>query len=183
MTDRFEQSTGDDAPDPETTYAVDADCSRQEFLAASKLYARDVVVSHGLDVDVSNLDWEVSARAKRRAGAVRHTDGDPEAIVLAWKQFDERGWSATASTIRHELAHVHLLNKDGDGSHGPAFQQLAEALETHVHCERFTEPTWWIMCVDCGTRAARYRRSKLVRNPEHYTCGECGGDVRVEQNE
>lgn len=163
-------------------YAIEPTCTHEEFLAVVKVYARDVVDRHGLSVRVSDLEWEVSKRAKRRAGAVTYRDGDPKSVVLTWRQFENQGWVAVAETIRHELVHVHLLNDADDPSHGPAFEALAAELETSVHCDRFTEPTWWVVCTDCAARLARYRRSKLVNNPESYACGECGGAFRVEEN-
>jgi predicted SprT family Zn-dependent metalloprotease len=161
-------------------YAVEPAASHEEFLAAAKLYARAVVDAHDLTVDVSALDWEVSTRAKRRAGAVVHRDGDPETVQLTWGQFENRGWEAAAATVRHELVHVHLLAEESDPSHGPAFRRLADELDTHVRCERFTDPDWWVTCEDCGARLARYRRSKLVEQPGNYRCGDCGGPFRVE---
>ena len=163
-------------------YEVAPDCSHDEFLAAAKVYARAVVDAHDLSVTVGDLSWEVSTRAKRRAGAVRYRDGVPEAVVLTWGHFERAGWPAAAATVRHELAHVHLLTETGDASHGPAFRRLADRLDTHVHCDRFTPPTWWVRCVDCGAELPRYRRSKLVDDPERYRCGDCGGRFRVERN-
>lgn len=167
--------------DPLQRYAVAADASHEEFLAAAKLYARAVVDRHDLAVDVSGLDWEVSTRAKRRAGAVLYRDGDPETVRLTWGQFENRGWPAAAATVRHELVHVHRLAEADDPSHGEAFRRLADELDTHVHCERFSDPEWWVTCVDCGARLARYRRSKLVESPGDYRCGDCGGSFRVER--
>jgi SprT-like protein len=167
--------------DPLQRYAVAADASHEEFLAAAKLYARAVVDRHDLAVDVTGLDWEVSTRAKRRAGAVLYRDGDPETVRLTWGQFENRGWPAAAATVRHELVHVHRLAEADDPSHGEAFRRLADELDTHVHCERFTDPEWWVTCVDCGAQLARYRRSKLVENPADYRCGSCGGSFRVER--
>jgi len=164
----------------ERRYHVSRDCSREEFLAVAKVYAREVADRHDLSVSVSDLEWSVSDRAKRRAGAVKHRDGDPQSVVLTWGQFEARGWAATAATIRHELIHVHLLNEADDPSHGDRFRDLAQRLDTGVHCDRFTDPDWWVVCENCGTRLARYRRSKLVTKPEAYACGDCGGDLRVE---
>ncbi|SDX67857.1 SprT-like family protein [Halopenitus persicus] len=160
-------------------YRIGTDATPAEFLATARVYARAVAETHDLTVSVGELEWEVSRRAKRRAGAVRHRDGEPKAVVLAWLQFRNRGWRATAATIRHELLHVHLLNERDDPSHGPAFRRLAQALGTHVRCDRFVDPTWWVRCTDCDAELARYRRSKLVKNPDHYRCGECGGRYRV----
>ncbi len=194
MTDQADRSHADRRPDdpggatagaagPVSRYAVSPDCTHEEFLAAAKLYAREVVDRHDLSASVSDLDWEVSTRAKRRAGAVKWRDGEPRAVVLTWEHFVEQGWAAAAATIRHELVHVHLLEEEDDASHGPAFRRLAGLLDAPRHCERFAEPKWWVTCRDCGARLARYRRSKLVANPDEYECGDCGGDFRIERND
>jgi predicted SprT family Zn-dependent metalloprotease len=171
-----------DATVDASAYRIDADCTRAEFLAVCKVYARDVVDAHDLTVAVSDLDWAVSTRAKRRAGVVEHRDGTPETIKLTWEHFESKGWPAVAATVRHELIHVHLLNEADDASHGERFRRLADRLDTSVRCERFADPKYWVVCDDCGTRLARYRRSKLVERPERYACGDCGGPLSVERN-
>lgn len=173
----------DESDDPISRYAVSADATPEEFLAAAKLYAREVAERHDLSVSVADLEWGVSKRAKRRAGVVKYTDHEPEEVVLTWDHFEEHGWAAATGTIRHELAHVHLLNEADDGGHGEAFERLAERLDAPVHCERFADPKWWVTCTDCEARIARYRRSKLVEQPEQYCCADCGGAFRVERNE
>ncbi len=165
-----------------SSYHIASDATVEEFLAVAKLYARDVVDRHQLTVTVDDLDWEVSTRATRRAGAVKHRDGRPEVVSLTWAYFETKGWDAMAETIRHELVHVHLLNEHDDGSHGERFRTLAAELRTGVRCERFAEPRWWIVCQSCGARLARYKRSKLVREVESYRCGDCGGVFRRERN-
>ncbi len=171
-----------DGNEPAGYHAIDPDCTGAEFLATARVYARRVVEEHDLSVDVTGLDWSISKRAKRRAGAVEYVDGEPRSVVLTWTHFETNGWLETAAVIRHELVHVHLLNEADDGSHGDAFRRLAGKLDTHLHCERFTDPSWWVTCVDCGTRLARYRRSRLVTHPEQYQCGDCGGALVVERN-
>lgn len=184
MTERRSSAAdaGTDAPLVDR-FAVSRDATETEFLAAAKLYARAVADRHDLEASVTDLEWSVSKRAKRRAGVVKYTDGEPEAVVLTWDHFREHGWAAAAGTIRHELAHVHLLNVDGDGGHGAAFERLADRLDAPRHCERFADPKFWVICEGCEARIARYRRSKLVEQPEDYCCSECGGDFRVERNE
>ncbi|MFB6072558.1 MAG: SprT-like domain-containing protein [Halobacterium sp.] len=158
-------------------YAVDADASVEEFLAAAKVYARDVVDSYDLTASVSDLEWDVSKRAKRRAGAVTYRDDTPEEVTLTWEYFQEHGWGAAAATIRHELVHVHRINEAGDASHGDAFRDLADRLQAPVHCETFADPNYWVECEDCGSEMPRYRKSKLVKHPERYRCGGCGGSL------
>jgi predicted SprT family Zn-dependent metalloprotease len=163
-------------------YNIDPDCSEEEFLAVSKVYARDIIAEYELSVDITTIDWEISKRAKRRAGLIKYEDKTPTAIVLSWKLFANEGWDAMAATIRHELIHAHLLNTNKDASHGADFKSLAEELKTHVHCDRFVEPEWIIRCTDCGCEFPRYRRSKVVKNPEQYSCGDCGGTLISEAN-
>jgi predicted SprT family Zn-dependent metalloprotease len=160
-------------------YKVSPDCSRDEFISASKVYARKVVAQYNLDVNVTNLDWEVSMRAKKRAGAVKRRSGEPTAISLTWRYFQQKGWKKTAATIRHELIHVHLINQADDHSHGERFRRWADRLSTHVNCERFCTPKWWVICGECETNIPRYRKSKLIKHPNQYQCGNCGGDFII----
>jgi predicted SprT family Zn-dependent metalloprotease len=158
-------------------YAIGSDCSEAEFLAVSKVYAREVVDAFDLVVTPSALDWELSKRAKRRAGLPKYEDTTPTTIVLSWKLFANEGWDAMAATIRHELIHAHLLNTKDDPSHGEEFEALAEELKTHVHCDQFVEPEWIVRFTECGHEFPRYRASKVVRHPDQYSCGECGGPL------
>ena len=163
-------------------YRISPNCSKDEFLSASKVYARNVVSRYDLDVKVSDLDWEVSVRAKRRAGAVKRRGGEPTGISLTWKYFQKKGWKKTASTIRHELIHVHLINQVNDHGHGERFQSWAERLDTHVNCNRFCEPKWWVICKKCEIELPRYRKSKLIKNPDQYQCGNCGGEFTIRKS-
>lgn len=184
MKEDGERRYGDGDGEPDVShFAIGTHVSPDEFLAVTRVYARRVVDAHGLNVNVSDLDWEVSKRAKRRAGAVKYSEGNPEAVSLTWEYFQERGWAATAETIRHELIHVHLLNERGDGSHGSEFRQLADELKTTVRCEIFAEPKWWIVCQECGAQIPRYRRSKVVKHPAQYRCGRCDGEVEIVPNQ
>lgn len=166
----------------EDKYHIESDCSDEEFLSVSKIYARKIVEEYQLNITVSNINWEISQRAKRRAGAVHHCNGKPKKIQLTWEYFKKEGWCAIANTIRHELIHVHLLNSGHDPSHDEKFNQLAERLDTSVYCENFSEPNWIVTCQDCDQKILRYKKSKLVKKPNEYQCGECGGDFLVKSN-
>lgn len=161
------------------SYHIDRNASPSEFLAASKCYARAIVDDFDLDVVVSELDWDVSTRARRRAGATRYDASGPIGIRLTWRYFETFGWEAIAKTIRHELIHAHLLTTTGDGSHGPLFRQLALELDVDIHCERFSEPRWVIECQQCDARFHRYHRCPLVDETIRYKCGDCGGRLHI----
>lgn len=163
----------------EERYALSSGCTDGELRSVVKIYARKVVEAHDLAVAVSSLEWEISHRAKRRAGALFRSDGHPQRIQIARRHFENSGWLAVTSTIRHELIHAHLLNTERDVGHGKRFQQFAEALDTSVHCERFSEPSYWVRCEECGREIARYRESKLVKQADQFRCGDCGGRFSV----
>lgn len=164
----------------EECYSLSSECTDRELLSVVKIYAREVVEQHNLDVSVSNLEWEISHRARRRAGALYHSNGQPKKIQLSRRHFNSSGWLAVTSTIRHELIHAHLLNTEKEYGHGKAFKQLAEKLDTTVHCDRFSDPKYWVICVECGQKIPRYKKSKLVRSPEQFQCGECGGEFQLD---
>ncbi|WP_076433253.1 SprT-like domain-containing protein [Haladaptatus litoreus] len=102
---------------------------------------------------------------------------------MTWKAHEQHGWEQFSATVRHELIHAWQYHELGEAEHGRTFDRWTDALDTTQHCERFTSPKWWLICEDCGGRIARYRRSKTLRNPEEYSCGECGGAIRVEESE
>lgn len=163
----------------EDRYSLSSDCTDRELLSVVKIYAREVVEAHDFAVSVSALEWEISHRAKRRAGALYHADGQPEKVQIARRHFENSGWLAVASTIRHELIHAHLVSTAGESGHGERFEQFAEKLDTSVHCERFSDPKYWVRCDDCGGKIPRYKESKLVKQADQFRCGDCGGRFSV----
>jgi hypothetical protein len=68
-------------------YHIEESCTETEFLAVAKVYAREIVSAYELSVSVSGLKWELSKRAKRRAGALKYRDETPKAIILTWEFF------------------------------------------------------------------------------------------------
>ena len=102
-------------------------------------------------------------------------------IRLSWDTYNSQGWEQFSSTVRHELIHAWQYHEFGDADHGTTFTRWTDRLDTSRHCEGCTTPTWWLICKDCGGRSARYRRSKTVRNPEKYSCSQCGGAICIEK--
>ncbi|WP_435344974.1 SprT-like domain-containing protein [Haloarchaeobius sp. HRN-SO-5] len=153
-----------------------------ELLAWARTYAGTVDV----DVDLDGVDWRVSKRARRRAGACRYdpTDGSVT-IVLSWASYRAHGWREVEATVRHELVHAWEFQRFGESGHGPRFREQAEAVDAPRHCEPFSDPRYVLRCRtdDCDWRARRYRASKTVTTPEAYRCGDCGGRYEVEHAE
>ncbi len=157
-----------------------------EIVARARIHARDVVDENGLAVDLTALEWDVSARARRRAGACRwHADRGVATIVLARRAYERYEWPAFAGIVRHELVHAWEFQQFGESGHGDRFREQAAALEAPRYCEAFTEPRYVLRCLtaDCDWRAKRHRASKPVASPDQYRCGDCGGSYEVEHVE
>jgi len=152
--------------------------TRTELLARVRRYARTVDLPIALDA----VSWEISERAKRRAGSC-HYDADTESVTirLTWRAYRTHGWATFRDTVRHELIHAWEFQAHGESSHGPRFREKAEELDVEVHCERFTEPRLRATCTDedCDWELGRHRASKTVRRPDRYGCGVCGTDYVV----
>jgi len=185
-----------------TKRALDAAGSHEELILASRAYCREAAREHGLDVEFSALDWEVSTRAKRRAAAVkrpkipdaevgepidwdeldreRTDEADPRCCTVsltwaAYEAFDRAEWAAT---LRHELIHVEQFQRFGTTDHGPEFRERAEAVGASVRCRPFADPKYVLRCSACGTVVGRrYRECDIVREPGRYRSSCCEATV------
>lgn len=158
--------------------------SKQALLERVAAHAATVGAEHFPRVPVGEIDWEVSTRLKRSAGvALYDPDAEQVTIRLSWDAYEAYGWEEFARTVRHELIHAWQYHERGTADHGPTFRQWIEPLETDRHSNRYTEPSYWVVCGDCGSRDPRYRRSRVVEQPERYSCGRCGGAITIEPTE
>jgi SprT-like protein len=157
--------------------------TKEEFINCAEEYAVEIASEHFPDLPVETVEWEVSTRAERAAGRTKYNRKTEDITVrLAWAAFEKFGWEKMCRTIRHELIHVWECYEYGDSSHGVRFRSYADDLDVDIHCERFKEPKYWLICEDCEKRDARYKRSKTVKHPERYSC-QCGGDILVEETD
>jgi hypothetical protein len=176
------------------------ECDTPDALVAwARAYAREVVAAHDLCVDLSLVEWEVSHRAKRRAGAVKAVR-PPDATVgvpydwagtdppyractvsLTWEAYEALGHERMAGTVRHELVHVEQHQRYGTTDHGAAFEARADDLDAPLSCPHFAEANYHLHCAGCGALVARrYRRSKLVTHADRYRSRCCGAALSVE---
>ena len=182
---------------------VDSDPDTPDALCRwAERYATRVVSRYGLDVDLSLVEWDVSRRAKRRAGAVlstpppgaevgRPVDWDEMparhrecTVRLTWAAHETNGVEATAEVLRHELVHVEQVQRFGTADHGPTFRARAAEVDAPRHCEPFTPARYLLHCRECGeVTARRHRRSKPVKRPEAYRSGCCSAPLRVEERD
>lgn len=182
---------------------VDTDPSTPAALRSwAESYARRTVAAYDLDVDLSLVEWDVSKRAKRRAGAVLSTpppgaevgrpvdwEATPErhrrcTVRLTWAAHETHGPASTAAVLRHELVHVEQVQRYGTADHGPVFRERAAELDAPRHCEPFTPARYLLYCRECGeVTARRHRRSKPVKRPEAYRSGCCSAPLAVEERD
>jgi predicted SprT family Zn-dependent metalloprotease len=152
--------------------------SPRDLCSYARLYAESV----DIDVDHDAIEWEVSKRARRRAGACTYdADADTVTIRLTWDAYREHGWRQFTATIRHELVHAWEFQKFGSAGHGPRFREKAAAVDAPRHCEAFADARLELSCASaCGWTADRHRASSPVQDPGRYRCPDCGSDLVVE---
>lgn len=156
-------------PDPDTP---------RDLCSYARLYAERV----DIDVDHDAISWEVSKRARRRAGACSYDAATGEVTIrLTWDAYRAFGWRQFTKTIRHELVHAWEFQEYGDAGHGPRFRAKAREVDAPRHCETFTDHRLELACTEgCAWNAGRHKASRPVQHPEDYRCPDCGSAVVVE---
>ena len=156
----------------------------EEILAHARVHARSVADEIGVDLD--SVDWDVSARAKRRAGLCRwNADTELATIVLSRRAYTAFDRESFESVVRHELIHAWEFQTYGESSHGARFRERAREFDVSVTCDRFSAPRYRLRCDDpgCDWSLARHRASRTVTSPDRYRCGSCGAALTVEHIE
>lgn len=168
--------------DPRTRPALEGSLSppdsREQLLDFARAYARTL----DIDVEFDAIEWAISERAKRRAGACHYDKASGTVTIrLAWRAYEKHGWSEMQDTIRHELVHAWEFQHFGEAGHGPGFRRKADELDAPRYCREFAEPRLRLVCRndDCDWSAGRHRASKTVTHPERRRCGSCGGKYEV----
>lgn len=154
-----------------------------ELLARARIHARSVLKETGLAVDLSRIEWDVSPRAKRRAGVCRwDADAGVATIVLTRRAYRAYDADAFEAVVRHELIHAWQFQRFGEAGHGARFREVAAELDAPRRCESFSDPRYVLRCLDadCEWTASRHRASEPVKTPSRYRCGRCGGAYAVE---
>ena len=167
-----ETSEEDDHEYPQTKQAL---CER------AKAHAADVAAEYFPELSIESITWETSTRMQRSAGvAIYDRQSNEITIRLSWDAYEAYSWEQFTRVVRHELIHAWQYHEHSEADHGPTFRRWVEPLETDRHCERYAEPKYWVVCEECESRDPRYRRSKVVKQTEKYSCGRCGGDISIE---
>ena len=116
----------------------------------------------------------------------------PEVIEFS-KQFLETSTDESVrQTIMHEFCHWAVLIETGEvHGHDAVFKAMCrkigcEANRPQIKVERTVSDDklfkYTVRCDECGNEIHYNRAGKVVKNPEWYGCGKCGGDLEVIQN-
>ncbi len=162
---------------PQTTER--SDDPEATLLDRARRYAETVPI----DIDPAAVTWELSRRAKRRAGACQY-DGRTGTVTirLTWDAYREHSWEEFTGVIRHELVHAWEFQHFDESGHGERFYEKAASIDAPRYCTPFSEPRLRLVCTapDCDWTAGRFRASSTVTTPEKRRCGNCGARYVVE---
>lgn len=129
------------------------------------------------DITLENVRVEVSTALKKAAGKAGG-ELNPEDLYMRFAvgAYEKWGWGEEIeSTIRHEIVHIRQYKVNGDGGHGLDFKQMANEVDTPVHCKKFTEFKYGIFCGECDEQVTgRYRACKITKKPMRYNSKCCG---------
>jgi len=93
------------------------------------------------------------------------------------------------TTVLHEMLHT----VKGCFNHGPKWKELADLVNKNYHynikrttsCDEkgikeddFRKVRYILECQGCGYKIKRTKKSKIIKNPEHYLCGKCRGKLK-----
>jgi|AntRauTorcE11898_2_1112593.scaffolds.fasta_scaffold28558_2 predicted SprT family Zn-dependent metalloprotease len=154
------------------------DLTKGQLRSAIRDYAETVEI----DVPLDEVEIDISNRLQRTAGLAIRKNNQMK-MRFAWKAYQSWGWgNEWEEVIRHELIHIWEYVTFDEAGHGHNFKAKAAELDAPRHCPTFAEDDakWFIRCSECGNSRPRFRRSKIIDNPERYRSGCCGAAVEVD---
>lgn len=133
---------------------------------------RQLIKEYDLDVTFS------IGSMKRQAGKYLHTQDE---IRISRHLLDNHP-AKVDDILKHEIGHAIAYRRHGTDidPHGAEWKSVMAELGVEeprtTHSMQLVEPRYVIACTndDCETELGRHRRSKLVREPDTYRCGQCG---------
>ena len=131
-----------------------------------------------------NITYTVNTRAKSRLGLCRKQN-DRYTVEISALLLDEQTAELTLiETILHEQLHTCY----GCMKHTGRWKQLAARVnaayglnvkraadDESIPEDLLPKPKYIIKCRGCGAELHRQKLSPLVKNPNRYRCGKCGG--------
>jgi len=182
--------------------------THEELISATSEYISKVINKYDMDIEEKFItDISVTTQKKRSAAhkkssklssfrVGRFIDWDSidyskyEGIddfrncelVFSWQAFEEFDIDTFKGIIRHELIHVEEVHKYGVSNHGFRFESRARDINAPMDIDQFTPYKYKLYCKECGEFVdGRYRKSKVVKNPDKYLSNCCKENLTVEE--
>lgn len=157
-------------------------------------YMRELAASIDL---VFDTPVKINGRLTRTLGRVIAVPAafdsyEPEKIEFS-KQFLETSTDESVrQTILHEFAHWAVLIETGEAhGHDAVFKAMCRKIgcsadRPQTKVERTVSDDklfkYIVKCDECGNEVHYNRAGKVVKHPDWYGCGKCGGSLKVIQN-
>ena len=170
-----------------------------------KVYENCLTMMDEIGIDYGNIvEVSVNKRAKNRWGQCRHKrvgslNGKPKLIHMiniSEILLDERvPIDGLQNTIIHEILH----SCPGCYDHGSEWKKRAakvkrelgyniktcgSAIDKGVSNEvisDYIKPKYIVVCEKCGREVKRTRMCSIIKEPELWSCGKCGGNFKRKQ--
>lgn len=141
--------------------------------------AREFIREHDLDIELGeDVVIKVSGRLTRASGNWRHREDGPNLIKISRHVIENKSYEEIKGVIRHEVGHEVDYRRRGRTDDDWKFQQLSQELDFPMNAEGpAREYQYLVECQECGHQYGRQQKSKIIKQPEKYRCGECNGEL------
>lgn len=131
-----------------------------------------------------NITYAVNTRAQSRLGLCKKQN-DRYTVEISAMLLDERTAEQTLiETVLHEQLHTcygcmkhtgrwKMLAERVNAAYGLNVKRAAD--DESIPEDLLPKPKYIIKCRGCGAELHRQRLSPLVKRPNRYRCGKCGG--------
>ena len=115
------------------------------------------------------------------------------AISLS-KFFKDNPLEEVMQTLVHEILHTlpNCMNHGAEWKNAAAVvnskygynvsrlssMEMANLTAVDIEIQR----RYTVVCLDCGNELYRERKSKLITHTHNYTCGKCGGELQLKED-
>jgi predicted SprT family Zn-dependent metalloprotease len=157
-------------------------------------YLNELAANIGLTF---NTPVKINGRLTKTLGRVRSNPTpfgmyEPECVEFSKRFLETSTDESVRQVIMHEFAHWAVLIETGEvHGHDTVFKAMCrkigcQADRPQAKIERIVSEDkvfkYIVKCEDCGSEMYYDRAGKVVKHPDWYECGKCGGSLKVIQN-
>ena len=156
-------------------------------------YCNTLAAQIGLDFDCPVI---INKRLTKTLGRVMNEPTPfgyyPSSLEISYRVAAHAKDEDVRAVIQHELAHwaVTIETQEPHG-HDDVFKAMCKRLgcphdtpqiSIGYDVDEDTLYKYVVYCQDCDNKLYYSRASGVVKHPDWYGCGKCGGDLHVQQN-